>query len=327
MQVGGSDMSRFTRAAVGVVLAVFATAASAQNYPSGPVKLIVPIPAGGVTDVMARVIGQRLQEMWGQTVVVENRPGGNSGVGAQAVERAPADGLTLLVAPDATFTANPALFSKLIYDPGDFTPISVLCRGTPMLIVHSSLPVRTVPELVAYAKANSGKLSYGSFGIGTYSHLSMEDLKQRTSIDLQHVPYRGAAPALNGFLGNEVSVMIINLSSVEEHAKGGKIRLVAAATEKRAAALPHLPAISETVPAFDTSVWFGLWGPGKMPADLLAKIHADVSKALDHPETAKFFRTNSFERVDLSPQDFGNLIQSDFKHWSALIKAVGIKID
>ena len=166
----------FTRAAVCVVLAVFATAASAQNYPSGPVKLIVPIPAGGVTDVMARVIGQRLQEIWGQTVVVENRPGGNSGVGAQAVERAPADGLTLLVAPDATFTANPALFSKLIYDPDDFTPISVLCRGTPMLIVHPSLPVRTVPEFVAYAKANPGKLSYGSFGIGTYSHLSMEDL-------------------------------------------------------------------------------------------------------------------------------------------------------
>jgi tripartite-type tricarboxylate transporter receptor subunit TctC len=320
-------MLRFTRAAVCVVLAVFATAAPAQNYPSGPVKLIVPIPAGGVTDVMARVIGQRLQEIWGQTVVVENRPGGNSGVGAQAVERASPDGLTLLVAPDATLTANPALFSKLIYDPDNFTPISVLSRGTPMLIVHPSLPVRTVPELVTYAKANPGKLSYGSFGIGTYSHLSMEDLKQRTGIDLQHVPYRGAAPALNGFLGNEVSVMIINLSSVEEHAKSGKVRLVAAATEKRVPALPDLPAVSETVPAFNTSVWFGLWGPGKMPPDLLAKIHADVAKALDHPETAKFFKTNSFERVDLSPQDFGKLIQSDLRHWSALIKAVGVKID
>jgi tripartite-type tricarboxylate transporter receptor subunit TctC len=320
-------MLRFARAAVFVVLAVFATAAPAQNFPSGPVKLIVPIPAGGVTDVMARVIGQRLQETWGQTVVVENRPGGNSGVGAQAVERAPPDGLTLLVAPDATFTANPALFSKLIYDPDNFTPISVLTRGTPMLIVHPSLPVRTVLELVAYAKANPGKLSYGSFGIGTYSHLSMEDLKQRTGIDLQHVPYRGAAPALNGLLGNEVSVMIINLSSVEEHAKGGRVRLVAAATEKRVAALPDLPAVAESVPAFNTSVWFGLWGPGKMPPDVLAKIHADVSKALDHPETTKFFKANSFERVDLSPQDFGKLIQSDLKHWSALIKAVAVKID
>src|SRR6195256_3563565 len=286
-------MSRFTRAAVGVVLTVFATAASAQNYPRGPVKLIVPIPAGGVTDVMARVIGQRLQEIWGQTVVVENRPGGNSGVGAQAVERAPPDGLTLLVAPDSTFTANPALFSKLIYEPDNFTSISMLTRGTPMLIVHPSLSVKTVPELFAYAKANPGKLSYGSFGIGTYSHLSMEDLKQRTGIDLQHVPYRGAAPGLNGLLGNEVSVMLLNLSSVEEHAKAGRVRLIAAAAEKRAPALPDLPTISEMVPGFKTSVWFGLWGPAKMPPELVIKIHGDVAKALDLSETKQFFKTNS----------------------------------
>src|SRR5260370_11749539 len=224
-------MLRFTRAAVCVVLAMFATAAPAQNFPSGPVKLIVPIPAGGVTDVMARVIGQRLQEMWGQTVVVENRPGGNSGVGAQAVERAPADGLTLLVAPDATFTANPALFSKLIYDPDGFTPISVLCRGTPMLIVHPSLPVKTVAELIAYAKANPGKLSYGSFGIGTDAHLSMEDLKQRTGIDLYPVHYLGPAPALSRFLGNEVSVLLLHLSSVAEHSKAGQDRLLAGPTQ------------------------------------------------------------------------------------------------
>jgi len=320
-------MLRFTRAAVCVVLAVFATAAPAQNYPSGPVKLIVPIPAGGVTDVMARVIGQRLQEMWGQTVVVENRPGGNSGVGAQAVERAPADGLTLLVAPDATFTANPALFSKLIYDPDSFTPISVLARGTPVLIVHPSLPVRTVPELVAYAKANPGKLSYGSFGIGTYSHLSMEDLERRTGIEMQHVPYRGAAPGLNGLLGNEVSVMLLNLSSVEEHAKAGRVRLIAAAAEKRAPALPDLPTISEMVPGFKTSVWFGLWGPAKMPPELVIKIHGDVAKALDLSETKQFFKTNSFERVDLSPRQFGELVQSDLEHWSDLIKALGVKIE
>src|SRR5436309_3449370 len=190
-------------------------------------------------------------------------------MGAQAVERAAADELTLLVAPDSTFTANPALFSKLIYDPDGFAPIAALCRGTPMLIVHPSLPVKTAPEFIAYAKANPGKLSYGSFGIGTYSHLSMEDLKQRTGIDLQHVPYRGAAPAVNGFLGNEVSAMIINLSSVEEHAKAGKVRLIAAATEKRVPGQPDLPAVSETVPGFSTSVWFGLWGPVKMPPDLV----------------------------------------------------------
>jgi tripartite-type tricarboxylate transporter receptor subunit TctC len=303
------------------------TDASAQNFPSGPVKLIVPVPAGGVTDVMARVVGQRLQEMWRQSVIVENRPGGNYGVGAQAVERSPADGLTLLVAPDSTFTANPALFSKLIYDPEDFTPISVLCGATPMLMVHPSLPVKNVSELVTYAKANPGKLSYGSFGTGTYAHLSMEDLKRRTGMDMTHVPYRGAAPGLNGLLGNEVQVLLLNLSSVEEHAKAGKVRLIAAATDKRVPAIPDLPAVGETVPGFQTSVWFGLWGPPKLPPDVVTKIHSDVSKVLDLPETREFFRTNSFQRIDLPPQEFKRLIQTDLKHWTGLITAVGAKID
>ena len=320
-------MNRLLRILVWLALAAVATTASAQNYPSGPVKLIVPVPAGGVTDVMARVLAQRLQEMWNQTVIVENRPGGNYGVGAQAVERSPADGLTLLVAPDSTFTANPELSSKLIYDVDNFTPIAVLCRATPMMIVNPSLPVKNVAELISYAKANPGKLSYGSFGVGTYAHLSMEDFKQRTGTDIQHVPYRGAAPGLNGLLGNEVSVMLLNLSSVEEHARAGKVRLIAAATANRAPALPDLPTVSETVPGFQSSVWFALWGPGKMPPALTAKIHADVSKALDLPEVQQFFKTNSFSRVDLSPSDFGKLIQSDLKHWSALIKSVGAKID
>jgi tripartite-type tricarboxylate transporter receptor subunit TctC len=146
-------------------------------------------------------------------------------------------------------------------------------------------------------------------------------------MQMQHVPYRGAAPALNGLLGNEVSLMFLNLSSVEEHAKAEKVRLLAAATEKRVPALPDLPTVAETVPGFNTSVWFGLWGPAKMPPALLAKMRTDVSKALDHPETKQFFKTNSFERVDLSPQEFGKLIQSDLKHWSALVSAVGAKID
>src|SRR4051794_34378745 len=234
-------MLGFLRTAVCVASIACAATASAQNYPSGPVKLIVPVPAGGVTDVMARIVGQRLQEMWGQTVVVENRPGGNYGVGAQAVERSAAEGLTLVVAPDSTSTAYPARFSKLMFNPHEFTPIAVLCRGTPMLMVHPSLPVNTVPDLIAYAKANPGKLSYGSFGVGTYAHLSMEDLKQRTGMDLQHVPYRGAAPALNGILGNEVGVLMLNLSSVAEHAKAGKARLIAAATKQRVGVLPELP--------------------------------------------------------------------------------------
>ena len=159
-----------------------------------------------------------------------------------------------------------------------------------MLMVNPSLPVKSVSELVAYAKANPGKLSYGSFGTGTYAHLSMEDLKQRTGMDIQHVPYRGAAPGLTGLLGNEVSVMLLNLSSVEEHAKTGKVRLIAAATDKRVASLPDLPTVAETVPGFQTSVWFGLWGPAKLPPAILTKIQADVAKVLELPETKQFFK-------------------------------------
>jgi len=233
-------MLRFVKWAACAAFVVFATAASAQKFPGGPVRIIVPIPAGGLTDLMARIIAQPLQKMWGQSVIVENRPGGNSGVGAHDVEQAAPDGLTLLVAPDSTFTANPALFSKLIYNPHNFTPIALLCRGTPMLMVNPSLPVKTVPELIAYAKANPHKLSYGSFGIGTYANLSMEELKQRAGIQIQHVPYRGAAPGLNGLLGNEVQVMLLNLSSVQQYANAGQVRLIAAATVEAAqAANPH----------------------------------------------------------------------------------------
>jgi tripartite-type tricarboxylate transporter receptor subunit TctC len=320
-------LSFLRSAACAVAVAVFATAASAQNFPSEPVRLIVPLPAGGITDLMARIVGKHLQEMWGQAVVIENRPGGNTGVGAHDVEQASPDGLTLLVAPDSTFTANPALFSTLIYDPNNFTPIAGLCRGTPMLMVHPSLPVKTVPELIAYAKANPGKLSYGSFGIGTYAHLSMEELKQRAGIQMQHVPYRGAAPALTGLLGNEVQALLLNLSSVEQYAKNGQVRLIAAATDKRVPVLPNLPTVAETVPGFTTSVWFGLWGPAKMPPALVAKIYADVSKALDLPESQEFFKTNSLARIGLTPPEFGQLVQSDLKHWTTLIDAVGAKAE
>ncbi len=301
----------------------------AQSFPSAPVKLIVPVPAGGVTDTMARIVGQRLTEAWGQPVVVDNRPGGNYAVGAQAVARAPADGLTLLVAPDSTVTANPHLMSKLPYDPiKDLTPIIVLCRITPVLVINPSLPVNTVAELVALAKAKPGTLNYGSYGVGTYAHLSMEDLKQRTGTDIVHIPYRGAAPAATALLAGDVSMLLLNLSSIEAHEKTGKVRILAAAGDKRALLRPELPTVAEAgVPGFATTAWFGLFGPAGMPAELVTKIHADVAAALTLPQTREFFATNSFERVDLTPQQFAKLVQDDLAHWGRLIKAVGAKLD
>ena len=322
-------MLKLLRIALATAALIAAAApAGAQNYPNTNVKLIVPVPAGGVTDTMARIVAQRLTEIWGQSVIVENRPGGNYGVGAQAVSRAPADGLTLLVAPDSTFTANPSLFSKLSYDPKEFTPIMVLCRASPVLAINPSVKAGNVKDLIALAKAQPGKLNYGSYGVGTYAHLSMEDLKQRTGTDIVHIPYRGAAPAMTGLLAGEISMLLLNLSSLEAQEKIGKVKILAAATEKRLASRPDLPTISESgVPDFQTSVWFALWGPPSLPADLTQKIHADVSKVLDLPQTRDFFKTNSFERVDLSPTQFGALIESDLKHWTRLINAVGAKIE
>ena len=324
-------MARTARAvalALAVGAAAFAAPAAAQNYPNAAVKLIVPVPAGGVTDTMARIVGQRLSEMWGQPVVVENRPGGNYGIGAQAVSRSPADGYTLLVAPDSTFTANPALISKLNYDPKDFTPIAVLCRASPVLVVNAAVPARSVQELIALAKSQPGKLNYGSYGVGTYAHLSMEDLKQRTGTDILHIPYRGAAPAATGLLAGDVSMLLLNVSSIEAHEKTGKVRILAAATDKRLSERPDLPTVAESgVSGFNTSVWFGLWGPPGMPPELLAKIQKDVSEVLDAPQAREFFKTNSFQRVDMTSAQMAALIEADLRHWTRLVQAVGAKVE
>jgi tripartite-type tricarboxylate transporter receptor subunit TctC len=311
-----------------VSLALFASAAEAQTYPNGQVRLIVPTPAGGVTDTMARIVAQRLGESLNQTVIVDNRPGGNGSVGAQAVERSPADGLTLLVTSDATITANPFLSSKLSYNASAFTPIIVLCRGTPVLVVNSTVPANSTQALIALAKSKPGTLNYGSYGIGTYAHLSMEDFKQRTGTDIVHIPFRGAAPATNALLGGDVNMLLLNLSSIADHEKTGKVRILAAAGTKRIGARPDLPTMAEAgVPGFKTSVWFGLFGPPDMPPELAARINADIGKVLDLPQTKEFFEKNSFERVTLSPPEFAKLVADDSKHWEAIIKQVGAKID
>ena len=317
----------FRTGALLAALTVSGAPADAQTYPNGQVRLIVPTSPGGVTDTMARIVAQRLTEQISQTVIVDNRPGGNSTIGAQAVARAPADGLTLLVTSDATITANPHL-SKLPYSAKDFTPIMVLCRGTPVLVVNAAVQANSTQELIALAKAKPGAMNYGSYGVGTYAHLSMEDFKQRTGIDIVHIPYRGAAPAAQALLAGDVSMLLLNLSSIEAHEKTGKVKILASAGARRAAVRADLPTIAEAgVPGFATSVWFALLGPANMAPELTAKIYADVSNVLDLPQTREFFHKNSFERVTLSPAGFGKLIEDDSRHWEKLIKSVGAKLE
>jgi tripartite-type tricarboxylate transporter receptor subunit TctC len=322
------DFRTLIRNALALAVVVLACSPThAQNYPDGQVRIIVPTSPGGVTDTMARIVARRLSESLGQTVIVDNRPGGNGSIGAVAVAHAPPDGLTLLVTSDATITANPSLF-KLPYSAKDFTPIAVLCRGTPMLVVNASVPAHSVAELIALAKAKPGTLNYGSYGVGTYAHLSMEDLKQRTGTHIVHIPYRGATPATQALLAGDVSMLLLNLSSIEAHEKTGKVRILASAGATRAHARPDLPTIAEAgVPGFATSVWFALFGPANLPPELTAKIHADISKILDLPQTKEFFAKNSFERVPLPPAGVAKLVDHDTEHWSALIKTVGIKVN
>jgi tripartite-type tricarboxylate transporter receptor subunit TctC len=277
---------------------------------------------------MARIVAQRLSESLNQNVIVDNRAGGNGSVGAVAVANAPKDGLTLLVTSDATITANPSLSSKLSYSAKDFTPIIVLCRGTPVLVINASVPANNVQELIALAKAKPGALNYGSYGIGTYAHLSMEDLKQRTGTDIVHIPYRGATPAAQALLAGDVSMLLLNLSSIEAHEKTGKVKILASASDKRAQARPELPTIAEAgVPGFATTVWFALFGPAHMAPELVDRIHADVSKVLDLPQTKEFFDKNSFERVTDSPAEFARLVERDSEHWKGLIEQVGARVD
>lgn len=303
--------------------------AIAQTYPTGTVRVIVAFAPGGTTDTMARLVSQGLSELWGYPVVVENRPGAAQVSAVQAVSRSAPDGYTLLVTADTTVTANPALYSKLPYDATrDLTPIIPIGDIMPVLAANAALPFRTFADVLAYAKANPGKLSYGSPGIGTYNHLSMEDIKRRMGIDILHVPYKGSAPSVTALTSGEISLLLANISTVEAFEKSGKTRILASAGKGRIPARNELPTIAEYgLPGFYTGSWFGMFGPANMPAALVQRIHADASRILDAPKTRQFFSARSYVRMDKTPSEFSQLIQEDLKHWEALIKATGTNLD
>ena len=311
-----------------LLLCLSVGAAHAQDrYPSWTVRIIVPTSAGGVTDVLGRVIAQGLTQAWGQTVIVDNRPGADQIIGTETVARSAADGYTLMVTSDAAMTGNPHLHKNLRYDSlKDFTPLVMLGQITPVLNVPSSLPVHSFAELVALAKAKPGALNYASFGSGTYSHLSMEDLKQRAGIDLFHIVYKGSTPAITALLRGEISVQIVNMGNIAANARAGSIRIIAAAGARRSSFLPDLPTIAEAgVPGFSTGAWWGLFAPANLPSDIADKIRADVARILATPEARKLYETQTIERVELTPEQFARLLRDDHAKWGRLIQAVGLK--
>ena len=301
-------------------------AAAQEQYPDRTIKIIVPTTPGATTDVLARVLGQALNQSWSRPVIVENRPGADEVLGVDVVAKAAPDGYTLLVTSNGGITSSPHLQAQKRYDPiNDLTPILYLGQVTPVMVVTASSQVKSFQELVSHVKAKPGALNYGSFGNGSYSHVAMEDLKQRTGMQIMHIPYRGATPAYTALLRDEILGMIANLASASAHADAGNARIIAAAGPQRSKLRPNLPTIAETgVPGFSTGAWWGLFGPANLPPAIFDKIRSETARLLGTPEVRRVFDTNTMELVEMTPAEFKQFIRDDTEHWARQFKAAGI---
>ncbi len=301
----------------------------AQNtaYPARPVKFIVPITPGGSNDVVARVIAQKLTEQWGQAVTVDNRPGAGMNLGADLVAKSAPDGYTWLLGANNIFVTNPHV-GKTPFDVfKDFTPISQVALVPFVLVVHPSVPAKNVAELVAYAKANPDKLNYGSSGNGSPQQLASEMLNHAAGIQMQHVPYKGAVPAITDLLGGRIQVFIGAINSLLPHIKEGKLRLIAGAGGKRFAAFPDVPAIAETVPGVALDVWLGVFMPAGVPKDVVARVNADIARVLQLPDVKANLSGQGIETAPSSPEALAATIKDDYARWGKVIREANIKAD
>src|SRR2546421_779554 len=319
----------FARALVVALLVVAAPVALGQAaYPTRPARLVVPFPAGGTTDLLARAAAQKLSEAWGQQVIVDNRPGAGGNIGAELVAKSAPDGYTLLMGTVGTHAINASLYAKMPYDHvKDFTPV-ILVAGVPnVLVVNPQLPVNTVPELIAYAKANPGKLNFASSGSGTSIHLSGELFKTMTGVQMTHVPYKGSAPALTDLIGGQVQLMFDNLPSSLTFIKAGKLRALGVTSAMRAAALPDTPTVADFVPGFEASSWFGLLAPAGTPREIVVKINGEVAKWLASPDAKEKLAAQGANVASGTPEDFAKHIQAETAKWAKVVKESGAKVD
>ncbi|MFZ1093583.1 MAG: tripartite tricarboxylate transporter substrate binding protein [Xanthobacteraceae bacterium] len=320
---------RFLRLAAGAAaLPAVSRIARAQTYPSRPVRVIVPFAPAGTTDILARLIGQWLSEQLGQSFIVENRPGASTMIGTEAVVRAPADGYTLILAATAS-AINTTLYEKKIsYDfLRDIAPIAGILRVPNVVVVHPSLPVRTIPELIAYAKANPGRINVESPGAGTSSHLAGELFKVMTGVDMIHVQYRGNGPALIDLLAGQVQVGFDTMPASIAYVRAGKLRALAVSTVTRSQTLPDLPTVSEFVPGYESSGYFGLGAPGKTPAEIIDKLNREVNAGLADPKLRAQLTDLGGMILAGSPADFRKLIDDETEKWGKVIRAANIKPD
>ncbi len=326
--------SRALRLAIAAAAAFAALSAApfagAQaTYPTKPLRIVVPFPAGGTTDILARAVAQKLSETLGQPAVVDNRPGAGGNIGAELVAKAPPDGHTLLMGTVGTHAINASLYAKMPYDHvRDFAPI-ILVAGVPnVLVVHPSVPVNNVQELIAYAKANPGKLNFASSGSGTSIHLSGELFKTMAGVQMAHVPYKGSAPAVTDLLGGQVQLMFDNLPSALPHIKAGKLKALAVTSATRAATLPDVPTIAESgLAGFDATSWFGLLAPAGTPQPIIARLNSEVAKWLASAEAKEKMAALGANPTGHATDEFVRHIAAETSKWAKVVKESGAKVD
>jgi tripartite-type tricarboxylate transporter receptor subunit TctC len=301
---------------------------AAQDYPSRTVKVIVPFPAGGAADLMPRIVFEFLSRKWGQSVVIENKPGAGGNIGAEAAFHAEPNGYTLLSSPSPPFVINQNLYQKLGYDPAAFVPISVMGTVPTGLVVSTGkVGATTVTDFIAYARANPGMISSATQGNGTTSHLTSAMFQMMAKVQFIHVPYRGTAPALQGLLAGDCDIMFDNLGVSLPLVKSGQLRLLGIATERRMATLPDVPTIAETLPGFSSMAWFAVAAPPKTPRDIVNKISADIAEAIRSPNVRKRFDDLSAEPVGSDPEAMTRFMGEETARWHAVIKAADVKLE
>lgn len=320
----------FKLLAAGAALAGLAgfSAGAAAAYPDHPIRLVVGFSAGGTTDVVARIVGKEISQELGQAVVVENRPGAGSNIGTELVARAKPDGYTLYMVA-VTSAINQTLYKNIKFNlVKDFAPVALAVKVPNVLVVNPKVPVHSVKELVAYAKANPGKLNFASSGSGTSIHMAGELFKQRAGVDILHVPYKGSAPAETDLMGGQVEMMFDNMPAAWPHVKAGKLRALAVTTAERSKTAPDLPTMEESgFPNFDVSSWFGVLAPAGTPADVVNKLNAAVEKAISKPDVQKRFADLGAVPVKTTPAEFGEFIKSEVATWAKVVKASGATVD
>jgi tripartite-type tricarboxylate transporter receptor subunit TctC len=300
----------------------------AQDYPARTVKMVVPYPAGGITDVLPRVMSEWLTRKWGQPIVVDNRPGAAGNIGAEIVFKSDPDGYTLMVTAPSPLTVNQSLYPKLAFEPSEFVPVSILATIPSGLFVNpKKIPTNTLAEFIAYARANPGKITAATQGIGTTSHLTAEWFQLAANVKFVQVPYRGSAPALQGLVAGDVDVMFDNLGVSLQLAKNGQLKLLAVGTEKRMAALADTPTLAEALPGFSSSTWVGVFLPPKTSQRIADQLSAAFADALKQPDIAQKFREHACEPLGGTPQATNAFVKTEAERWKAVIKSAGIKLE